>query len=153
MVLFSKVTNFTAPTGFSEKGIMFEYDTEAEYEHDFRALLAAKIVPQIFDRTKKHLVVDQHEFEAIRLHRGPDTGLSHATYYWSKNTGEKVPEKVVRFLACAEHFFVKEELRPPTKLKLTGVMVEVNDEPDYDNMARDYEDAQAWADQPTPYDS
>lgn len=112
MVLFSKVTNFGTQCGFSEKGIRFDYDTAEEYTHDFCELMKAKIVPQVFDNVHKFLVVDQHEFEAIRLHRGPDTGLSHATYYWSKNSGEKVPEKVVRFLACAEHFFVKEELRP-----------------------------------------
>lgn len=30
--------------------------------------------------------------------------------------------------------------------------VEENYEPDYDNRAREYEDACAWAEQPTPYD-
>lgn len=115
MVLFSRVTNFGTQCGFSEKGIRFDYDTAEEYTHDFRALLAVKIVPQVFDNVYKYLVVDQHEFEAIRLHRGPFPGLSHATFYWSKNTGEKVPEKIVRFLACAEHFFIKEELMPVKK--------------------------------------
>ena len=111
MVLFAEVTNYGWNAKFVAKGVCFEYDTYEEYKHDLSAFIDETIIPSITDDEQKLIVVDQRYRDAMRLHRD-DGGDKSNSFYWNKMTGRKVPEKMVRFLACSRYFFTKEERMP-----------------------------------------